>query len=74
MAFSILAPLLRAVVGAADLIAGPRLSIVILHRVLPHPDPLFPGEMHARRFELLCGELARCFRVFTLRDAMAALD
>ena len=57
---------------AADALAGTRLSIVIFHRVLPEPDPLFPGEMHAAQFDALCAELARCFCVMTLCDAMAA--
>lgn len=70
----LLAPLLRTAMIAADLISGPRLSVVIFHRVLPQPDPLFPGEMHATQFEALCGQLARCFHVLTLRDAMTAMD
>ncbi len=67
-----LMPAAKAVMGAVDAFAGARLSIVIFHRVLPGPDPLFPGEMHAARFDALCAELARRFRVMTLRDAMAA--
>jgi peptidoglycan/xylan/chitin deacetylase (PgdA/CDA1 family) len=74
MPLPLLAPLLRTLVSTLDLITGPRLSIVIFHRVLPQPDPLFPGEMDAAQFDALCGQLARCFRVLTLRDAMAAMD
>ncbi len=66
--------LLRSAIGAVDAIAGCRLSIVIFHRVLPAPDPLFPGEMHAAQFDSLCARLAACFRVLTLREAMAAMD
>jgi len=74
MPLPLLAPLLRTLVSTVELITGPRLSIVIFHRVLPQPDPLFPGEMDAAQFDALCGQLARCFRVLTLRDAMAAMD
>jgi peptidoglycan/xylan/chitin deacetylase (PgdA/CDA1 family) len=74
MALGLHVPLVRAVSAAVDALAGPRLSIVIFHRVHAVPDPLFPHEMHAAQFDALCGELARCFRVMTLRDAMAARD
>ena len=42
---------------ALALPAGPRasLSILIFHRVLPRPDPLFPGEMDAARLDALLG-------------------
>lgn len=51
---------------------GPRgrLSILIFHRVVAEPDPLFPGEVDARRFDELCSWLARWFRVLPL-DAAA---
>ena len=48
-----------------------RLSVLVFHRVLPEPDPLFPGEMHARRFDELCGWLARWFKVLPLDQAVA---
>jgi peptidoglycan/xylan/chitin deacetylase (PgdA/CDA1 family) len=50
-----------------------RLSVLIFHRVLPEPDPLFPDEMHARRFDELCGWLASWFRVLPLDTAIAQL-
>lgn len=50
-----------------------RLSILIFHRVLPQQDPLFPDEMHAARFDQLCGWLARWFRVLPLGQAVAQL-
>ena len=55
--------------------AGPRarLSILIFHRVLAAPDPLFPDEMHAARFNELCGWLARWFQVLRLDEAVARL-
>lgn len=55
--------------------AGPksRLSVLIFHRVLPEPDPLFPDEMHARRFDELCGWLAAWFNVLPLDKAVQCL-
>lgn len=54
---------------------GPRakLSVLIFHRVLPEPDDLFPDEMHARRFDALCGWLASWFNVLPLDQAVAHL-
>jgi peptidoglycan/xylan/chitin deacetylase (PgdA/CDA1 family) len=51
--------------------SGPkgRLSILIFHRVLPRPDPLFPDEMDATRFDLLCAWLVRNFQVLPLDQA-----
>ncbi|MGC3961844.1 MAG: polysaccharide deacetylase family protein [Rhodocyclaceae bacterium] len=51
-----------------------RLSILIFHRVTPQRDPLFPGEMHAARFDATLAWLARWFRVLPLRDAIARLQ
>jgi peptidoglycan/xylan/chitin deacetylase (PgdA/CDA1 family) len=55
--------------------AGPRarLSVLIFHRVLPQIDPLFPDEMHTRRFEELCGWMAAWFNVLPLDQAAAHL-
>ncbi len=55
--------------------AGPqaRLSILIFHRVLPDPDPLFPGEVDAARFQRLCGWVARWFNVLPLDQAVQRL-
>jgi peptidoglycan/xylan/chitin deacetylase (PgdA/CDA1 family) len=55
--------------------AGPRarLSILIFHRVLPQPDPLFPGEVDAARFDAICGWLRRWHQVLPLADAVARL-
>jgi peptidoglycan/xylan/chitin deacetylase (PgdA/CDA1 family) len=55
--------------------AGPkgRLSILIFHRVLPQADSLFPDEMDAARFDLLCGWLARSFCVLPLDKAAEQL-
>lgn len=51
-------------------VSGPRLSILIFHRVLQQPDPLFPGEVDAQRFERICRTLARDFTVLRLGEAV----
>ncbi len=53
--------------------ATARLSVLIFHRVLPEPDPLLPGEMHARRFAELCSWLADWFNVLPLDEAIERL-
>lgn len=52
--------------------AGPdgRLSVLILHRVLPKADPLFPQELHARSFDELCGWARAWFTVLPLDVAV----
>jgi peptidoglycan/xylan/chitin deacetylase (PgdA/CDA1 family) len=56
--------------------AGPkgRLSVLIFHRVLPEPDALFPQEMHARRFDEMCGWLKSWFNVLPLDQAVVRLQ
>jgi peptidoglycan/xylan/chitin deacetylase (PgdA/CDA1 family) len=55
--------------------AGPnaRLSVLIFHRVLSAPDPLFPGEPDAVHFDAVCGWLARWFNVLPLDMAVQRL-
>ncbi|HNT38999.1 MAG TPA: polysaccharide deacetylase family protein [Rubrivivax sp.] len=53
--------------------ANGRLSILIFHRVLPAPDPLFPGEADAARFDRICGWLAALFNVLPLDRAVEHL-
>ena len=55
--------------------AGPqaRLSILIFHRVLDAPDPLFPGEIDRRRFDEITGWLAHWFNVLPLGKAVQHL-
>lgn len=55
--------------------AGPsaRLTVLIFHRVLPRPDPLFAGEMHAEPFDRICGWLRRWFHVLPVEDAVLRL-
>jgi peptidoglycan/xylan/chitin deacetylase (PgdA/CDA1 family) len=50
-----------------------RLSILIYHRVLAQPDPLFPEEIDARRFEQHLGFLKANFNIIPLREAVAGL-
>lgn len=63
-AFSLLAP-----AGARA-----RLSILIFHRVLAAPDPLFPDEVDARRFDDMMGWVARWLHVLPLDEAVARLQ
>lgn len=60
----------RAVGGA---LGRQRLSILIFHRVLPQPDPLFPNEVDARRFDRMMAMVAAGFNVLPLQQAAAAL-
>ena len=53
--------------------AKARLSILIFHRVLPEPDPIYPDEIHVRRFYEVCGWLKSWFNVLPLDAAVAHL-
>lgn len=59
--------------AGTDALLGQRLQILMFHRVLARPDPLFPGEMHATRFDRLMGIVARAFSVLTLGQALALM-
>ncbi len=50
-----------------------RLSVLIFHRVLPRPDPLFPDVPDAERFERQMRWVARWFNVLALSDAVRRL-
>ena len=50
------------------------LSILLFHRVLRHPDPLFPEAIDAPRFEATLRWLARGFRVIALQEGIDALE
>ncbi|MCX7111466.1 MAG: polysaccharide deacetylase family protein [Proteobacteria bacterium] len=50
-----------------------RLSILIYHRVLPDPDPLFPYEVTAEIFDKQLTELNNVFNVIPLDEAIARL-
>lgn len=61
------------VLGAmARLRAADRLPILIFHRALAQPDPLFPEEVDAARFDGLMALVASRFRVLTLGEALRA--
>lgn len=59
---------------AAALRGASRLSVLIFHRVSPEPDPLFPNEVDAARFDRMMGLLARAFRVLPLDRAVQLLQ
>jgi peptidoglycan/xylan/chitin deacetylase (PgdA/CDA1 family) len=50
--------------------ARAKLSTLIFHRVLPEPDPLFPGEIDAKSFDAICGWLRQWFNVLPLDEAI----
>lgn len=50
-----------------------RLSILIYHRVPLEPDPLFPENGDGETFDRQMGELAACFKIISLLDAVQAL-
>jgi len=51
--------------------ASARLSILVLHRVLPAADPMFPGEIDIARFDAMCVWAKSWFNVLPLDEAMA---
>ncbi|NEX64141.1 polysaccharide deacetylase family protein [Noviherbaspirillum galbum] len=54
-------------------LGGPRLSILIYHRVLARPDPLFPAEVDAAAFMEQMSLLSQMFRILPLDDAIQRL-
>ncbi len=50
-----------------------RLSILIFHRVLAEPDPLFPEEPDANRFDAMLHWVRALFNVLSLEDATQRL-
>jgi len=50
-----------------------RLSILMYHRVLPEPDPLLTGQMHAALFDTHMRSLKTHFNCLPLSDAVARL-
>ena len=50
-----------------------RLSILIFHRVLSQPDPIFPGEVDIRQFDEMMGWAKRWCNVLPLDEAAARL-
>lgn len=53
--------------------ARARLNVLIFHRVLPQPDPLFPGEVDAAAFDTQLGWIKSWFNVLPLDEAIARL-
>jgi peptidoglycan/xylan/chitin deacetylase (PgdA/CDA1 family) len=51
-----------------------RLSILIFHRVLPEPDPLFPSEATVESFDAQMGLLKSLFNVLPLPEAVERLQ
>lgn len=61
----------RSALGALTRTGAPaRLSVLIFHRVHRTPDPLFPDEPDAARFEDLCRWLAGTYHVLPLDEAV----
>ena len=50
-----------------------RLSVLIFHRVLPAPDPMFPGEVDARQFDQIIGWMRTWCNVLPLDEAVNRL-
>ena len=50
-----------------------RLSILIFHRVLPEPDPLFPSELDSDRFDTVVSWLNQWFNLLSLEEAVDCL-
>lgn len=66
------------IAAALRLLSGPgasaRLSVLIFHRVVEHPDPLFPGEVDIAQFDQMMDWVRRWFRVLPLAEAIARLQ
>jgi peptidoglycan/xylan/chitin deacetylase (PgdA/CDA1 family) len=64
----------RAMAGAIGLSRlRNRLSILMYHRVVAQPDPLFPDEIDARRFGQQLGFLKQSFNIISLSEAVHRL-
>ena len=53
--------------------ASGRLSVLVFHRVLAQPDPLFPEAIDAARFDAICGWTKSWFSVLPLDEAARRL-
>jgi peptidoglycan/xylan/chitin deacetylase (PgdA/CDA1 family) len=65
--------ILKTAFQLASSAGGAKLSILIFHRVLPEPDPIFPDEPDARRFDQMIGWIKTWFNVMPLDVAVDAL-
>ena len=59
--------------AAFHLLSSNRLTILIFHRVLASPDPIFPDEPDAARFDEMMGWIKSWFNVIPLDVAVDAL-
>lgn len=61
---------------AAGLLPGLNapLTILLFHRVLPHPDPLFPGEVDVARFDAIVSWLTEWCHLLPLQEAVDRLS
>ena len=50
-----------------------RLSVLIFHRVLASPDPIFEGEVDAQRFDAICSWVRQWCHVLPLDEAITRL-
>jgi peptidoglycan/xylan/chitin deacetylase (PgdA/CDA1 family) len=53
--------------------AKARLNTFIFHRVLAEPDPIFPDETDAKRFDEILGWITKWFNVIPLEEAIQRL-
>ena len=58
---------------AVDSVTSTRASVLLFHRVLPEPDPMFPDLVDAARFDSLMRIVAASFKVVTLGEVSAGL-
>ena len=65
--------LARNLLGSFGTLVSSRLSILIFHRVHAQPDPLFPHEPDAAKFDAMMRYVSRTYRVLTLSDAIERL-
>jgi len=66
--------LARSALGLFGTLVSSRLSILIFHRVHPKPDPLFPHEPDAARFDAMMRYVSSTYRVLTLGEAVEHLN
>lgn len=65
--------ILKTALQLASSAGGAKLSILIFHRVLPEPDPVFPDETDASHFNQMMGWIKTWFNVMPLDVAVDAL-
>ena len=65
--------ILKTALQLASSAGGTKLSILIFHRVLPEPDPIFPDELDARHFDQMMGWINSWFNVMPLDAAVNAI-